>query len=122
MRTQSTFKVDDAEKLKAIADESIDLAICIGALEHMLDKRAVLASTYRVLKFGGRFICLTLPADYVWYQAIVPLLGFQRPNADSRRIRLAASSDRISGHSICSLGLHSQGRRARGRCIAADHA
>src|SRR5260370_36233870 len=37
-------------------DQSIDLAICIGAFEHMLDKRAVLASIYRVLKFGGRFV------------------------------------------------------------------
>jgi ubiquinone/menaquinone biosynthesis C-methylase UbiE len=36
-----TFEVDDAEKLNGIADQSIDLAICIGAFEHMLDKRAV---------------------------------------------------------------------------------
>jgi Methyltransferase domain len=50
-----TFEVDDAEELNGIADRSIDLAICIGAFEHMLDKRAVLASIYRVLKFGGRF-------------------------------------------------------------------
>ena len=50
-----TFQVDNAEELKGIADQSVDLAICIGAFEHMLDKRAVLASTYRVLKFGGRF-------------------------------------------------------------------
>ena len=55
-----SFAVDDAEKLTGIADRSIDLAICIGAFEHMIDKRAVLASIYRVLKFGGRFVCLTL--------------------------------------------------------------
>src|SRR6516164_11274663 len=47
-----TFEVDNAEELKEIGDESVDLAICIGAFEHMLDKRAVLASIYRVLKFG----------------------------------------------------------------------
>jgi ubiquinone/menaquinone biosynthesis C-methylase UbiE len=40
-RADFTFEVDDAEELKGIADESIDLAICIGAFEHMLDKRAV---------------------------------------------------------------------------------
>ena len=45
-----TFEVDDAEELKGIADQSIDLAICIGAFEHMLEKRAVLASIYRVLR------------------------------------------------------------------------
>ena len=39
-----TFEVDNAEELKGIADQSVDLAICIGAFEHMLDKRAVLAS------------------------------------------------------------------------------
>jgi ubiquinone/menaquinone biosynthesis C-methylase UbiE len=70
-----TFKVDDAEELKGVADQSIDLAICIGAFEHMLDKRAVVASIYRVLKFGGRFFCLTPLANYVWYRKIAPLLG-----------------------------------------------
>jgi ubiquinone/menaquinone biosynthesis C-methylase UbiE len=80
------FKVDDAEELKGIANQSIDLAICIGALEHMLDKRAVLASIYRVLKFGGRFFCLTLHADYVWYRTIAPLLGFATKHLSSDRM------------------------------------
>jgi 2-polyprenyl-6-hydroxyphenyl methylase/3-demethylubiquinone-9 3-methyltransferase len=71
-----TFEVDDAEQLKGIADQSIDLAICIGAFEHMFDKRAVLASIHRVLKSGGRFFCLTPNADYVWYRTIAPALGF----------------------------------------------
>jgi ubiquinone/menaquinone biosynthesis C-methylase UbiE len=81
-----TFEVDDAEELSGIADQSIDLAICIGALEHMLDKRAVLASIYRVLKFGGRFFCLTLHADYVWYRTIAPLLGFATKHLSSDRM------------------------------------
>jgi ubiquinone/menaquinone biosynthesis C-methylase UbiE len=81
-----TFKVDDAEELEGIADQSVDLAICIGALEHMLDKRAVLASTYRVLKFGGRFCCLTLHADYVWYRTIAPRLGFATKHLSSDRM------------------------------------
>jgi SAM-dependent methyltransferase len=63
-----TFQVDNAEELKEIVDESVDLTICIGAFEHMLDKRAVLASIYRVLKFGGRFFCLAPHADYIWYR------------------------------------------------------
>jgi ubiquinone/menaquinone biosynthesis C-methylase UbiE len=81
-----TFEVGDAEKLKGIADRSIDLAICIGAFEHMLDKRAVLASIHRVLKFGGRFFCLTPRADYVWYRTIAPLLGLATKHLSSDRM------------------------------------
>lgn len=81
-----TFKVDDAEELKEIADQSIDLAICIGAFDHMLDKRAVLASIHRVLKFGGRFFCLTPDADYVWYRTIAPVLGFATKHLSSDRM------------------------------------
>jgi 2-polyprenyl-6-hydroxyphenyl methylase/3-demethylubiquinone-9 3-methyltransferase len=78
--------VDDAEALREIADRSIDLAVCIGALEHMLDKRAVLASIYRVLKPGGRFVCLTLRAEYVWYRALAPLLRFATQHLSSDRM------------------------------------
>jgi 2-polyprenyl-6-hydroxyphenyl methylase/3-demethylubiquinone-9 3-methyltransferase len=81
-----TFEADDAEELKEIADQSIDLAICIGAFEHMLNKRAVLDSVYRVLKFGGRFFCLAPNADYVWYRKIAPLLGFATKHLSSDRL------------------------------------
>ena len=80
------FEVGNAEELNAIADQSIDLAICIGAFEHMLDKRAVLASVYRVLKIGGRFFCLTPDADYVWYRTLAPMLGFGTKHLSSDRI------------------------------------
>jgi ubiquinone/menaquinone biosynthesis C-methylase UbiE len=85
-RANLNFEVDNAEELKEIADESVDLAICIGAFEHMLDKRAVLASIYRVLKFGGRFFCLAPHADYVWYRTIAPLLGFATKHLSSDRM------------------------------------
>ena len=80
------FAVDNAEELRGIADQSVDLAICIGAFEHMLDKRSVLASIYRVLKWGGRFFCLTLQADYVWYRTIAPLLGVATKHLSSDRM------------------------------------
>jgi len=89
-RAKLAFEVDDAEELKKIADQSIDLAICIGAFEHMLDKRAVLASIHRVLKFGGRFFCLTLNADYIWYRTIASLLGFATNHLSSDRILTSA--------------------------------
>ena len=79
------FAVDDAETLRGVADRSIDLAICIGAFEHMLDKQAVLASIRRVLKSGGRFCCLTPRADYVWYRTIAPLLGVGTRHLSSDR-------------------------------------
>ena len=85
-RTNITFEVDDAEELKVIEDQSIDLAICIGALEHMLDKRAVLTTIYRVLKLSGRFFCLTPHADYVWYRTLAPLLGFATKHLSSDRM------------------------------------
>ena len=84
--TNLTFEVDDAEKLNGIADQSIDLAICIGAFEHLLDKRAVLASIHRVLKSGGRFFCLTPRADYVWYRTIAPLLGVATKHLSSDQL------------------------------------
>jgi ubiquinone/menaquinone biosynthesis C-methylase UbiE len=85
-RANLAFEVDNAEQLNGVADQSVDLAICIGAFEHMLDKRAVLAGIYRVLKFGGRFFCLTLHADYVWYRAIAPVFGFGTKHLSSDRI------------------------------------
>jgi ubiquinone/menaquinone biosynthesis C-methylase UbiE len=85
-RGNLAFQVDNAEELKGIADQSVDLAICIGTFEHILDKRAALASIYRVLKFGGRFFCLTLHADYIWYRTIAPLLGFATKHLSSDRL------------------------------------
>jgi ubiquinone/menaquinone biosynthesis C-methylase UbiE len=85
-RANLTFDVDNAEELKGIADQSVDLALCIGAFEHMLDKRAVLASIYRVLKVGGRFVCLAPNADYVWYRTLAPLLGFATKHLSSDRL------------------------------------
>jgi 2-polyprenyl-6-hydroxyphenyl methylase/3-demethylubiquinone-9 3-methyltransferase len=85
-RGNLAFEVDNAEQLKTIADRSVDLAICIGAFEHMLDKRAVLAGVYRVLKPGGRFFCLTLNADYIWYRTIAPVLGFGTRHLSSDRL------------------------------------
>jgi ubiquinone/menaquinone biosynthesis C-methylase UbiE len=85
-RANLRFEVDNAEELKGIADQSVDLAICIGAFEHMLNKRAVLASIYRVLKFGGRFFCLSPRAEYVWYRTIAPVLGFATKHLSSDRM------------------------------------
>jgi 2-polyprenyl-6-hydroxyphenyl methylase/3-demethylubiquinone-9 3-methyltransferase len=68
----------------------------------MLDKQAVLASIYRVVKFGGRFVCLSPRADYVWYRTIAPVLGFATKHL---------SSDRMLTHDEFSALLHQAGFR-----------
>ena len=80
-----TFISDDAEKLETVDDQSIDLAICVGAFEHMLNKSAVLVNTYRVLKAPGRFFCLTLNGGYFWYRALAPLLGLETRHLSTDR-------------------------------------
>jgi len=80
-----SFAVDDGERLSSIAPASIDLALCIGALEHMLDKPAVLASIHRVLAPGGRFFCLTPDGAHPWYRTIAPLLGFSTKHLSTDR-------------------------------------
>jgi 2-polyprenyl-3-methyl-5-hydroxy-6-metoxy-1,4-benzoquinol methylase len=70
-----TFLVDNGEEIGTIPEHSVDLVICIGALEHMPDKAAVMTNVYRLLKPRGRFFCLTPHGGYLWYQAIAPLLG-----------------------------------------------
>jgi 2-polyprenyl-6-hydroxyphenyl methylase/3-demethylubiquinone-9 3-methyltransferase len=79
------FSVDDGESLASIVPASIDLALCIGALEHMLDKPAVLASIRRVLAPGGRLFCLTPDGAHPWYRAIAPLLGFSTKHLSTDR-------------------------------------
>lgn len=80
-----TFIVDNGENLSAIAGRSIDLVICIGAFEHMLDKAAVLASVRQVLNPKGRFFCLTPNGGYFWYRVLAPLLGFETKHLSTDR-------------------------------------
>jgi SAM-dependent methyltransferase len=72
-----TFLSDDGESLGTVAERSIDLALCVGALEHMLNKAAALANAHRILKDEGRFFCLTVNGGHVWYRALAPLLGLE---------------------------------------------
>ena len=69
-----SFCVDDGQKLSTIQDESIDVAMCIGSLEHMFDQASALTNAFRVLKPNGRFLCLTPNGNHVWYRFVAPVL------------------------------------------------
>jgi ubiquinone/menaquinone biosynthesis C-methylase UbiE len=82
------FSVDRGERLDSVPDASVDVVFCIGAIEHMLDQAQVFRSAYRVLRSGGRFVCITLNGGSIWYRYLAPALGF-----DTRRL----STDRYLG-------------------------
>ena len=69
------LRVDPAECLATVANDTADAVLCVGALEHMPDKATVLNQVYRILKPGGAFVCLTPNGDYVWYRRLAPRLG-----------------------------------------------
>ncbi len=77
-RSESKYRffVDDAQTLSNIPDGSVDVVFCVGALEHMFDKLAVLNAVKRVLRKDGRFVCLTLNDRFVWYRKLAPYLGY----------------------------------------------
>jgi cyclopropane fatty-acyl-phospholipid synthase-like methyltransferase len=55
-------------------DETFDALVSVGVFEHVGefggDEAATLAELYRVLKTGGRFICVHLPNQHSWIEAL----------------------------------------------------
>jgi 2-polyprenyl-6-hydroxyphenyl methylase/3-demethylubiquinone-9 3-methyltransferase len=80
-----SFVVENAEVLSSVPESSVDLALCIGALEHISQKESVLAAVHRVLKPRGRFFCLTPHGGFLWYKAIAPLLGMETRHLSTDR-------------------------------------
>jgi len=70
------LRVDAADELRTIANVSIDIVLCVGAFEHMLNKAQVLRQVYRVLKPSGVFVCMTPNGGYWWYTVLAPRLRF----------------------------------------------
>jgi SAM-dependent methyltransferase len=68
-----------------VGDGAADAVLCVGALEHMPDKAAVLRQVRRVLKPGGAFVCLTPNAAYLWYAHLAPWLGLATKHLSTDR-------------------------------------
>lgn len=94
------LSVAAAETLADIDDGVIDVVLCVGALEHMLDQHAVLHQVWRVLKPGGAFVCLTPNAAYLWYAWLARRLGL-----DSRHL----STDRFLSADALAAALRQAG-------------
>lgn len=82
---QLQFRTDDAQALESVPSQSFDVAFCVGAFEHMPDKGAVLRSVARVLRPGGRFVCLTPNGDWLWYRWLAPMLGLHTTRLSTDR-------------------------------------
>jgi SAM-dependent methyltransferase len=56
-------------------DETFDVVLSVGVLEHVPYDRASLLEIKRVLKPGGLFFCFFLPTDLAWTQKVAHLRG-----------------------------------------------
>jgi 2-polyprenyl-6-hydroxyphenyl methylase/3-demethylubiquinone-9 3-methyltransferase len=89
------LRVDPAESLGTIDNAIADAVLCVGALEHMPNKAAVLHQVFRILKPGGAFVCLTPNGDYAWYRHLAPRLGLS--------IRHLSTDRFLGNNELCTL-------------------
>jgi SAM-dependent methyltransferase len=84
-RDRIELRVDPAEELRTINDASVDVVLCVGALEHMLYRHQALRQVSRVLKSGGVLVLLTPNGGYCWYTLLAPLLGWSTRHLSTDR-------------------------------------
>jgi len=63
------------EYILPYGDNTFDVVLSVGVLEHVPNDRASLAEIKRVLKPGGLFFCFFLPTDLAWTQKLAHLRG-----------------------------------------------
>jgi 2-polyprenyl-6-hydroxyphenyl methylase/3-demethylubiquinone-9 3-methyltransferase len=102
-----SIRVDPAEELATIEDSSIDVVLCVGALEHMLEKDRVFRQVHRVLKPRGKFICLTPNGGYCWYRHVAPVLGIDSRHLSTDQFLTAGELEGL----LSSAGLEIVARR-----------
>lgn len=94
-RDRISIRVDPAEELATIDNSSIDVVLCVGAFEHMLEKDRVLRQVHRVLKPTGMFISLTPHGGYCWYRHIAPALGIDVRHLSTDQFLTAGELQRL---------------------------
>jgi SAM-dependent methyltransferase len=94
-RDRISIRVDPAEELATIDNSSIDVVLCVGALEHMLEKDRVLHQVHRVLNPAGVFIGLTPHGGYCWYRHIAPALGIDSRHLSTDHFLTAGELERL---------------------------
>jgi 2-polyprenyl-6-hydroxyphenyl methylase/3-demethylubiquinone-9 3-methyltransferase len=102
-----SLRVDPAETLATVEDASVDVALCVGAMEHMLDPPAVLHQVHRVLRRGGRLVCLTPNGGNWWYRRAAPLFRLDTRHLSTDRFLTSnelAAMVRAAGLDVLSLG------------------
>ena len=90
-----SLRVDAAEELATVDDDSIDAVLCVGTLEHILDKPLALRQVRRTLREGGVFVCLTPNGDYCWYRQLAPRLGLDTRHLSTDRFLGAAELEEL---------------------------
>lgn len=63
------------EYILPYGENTFDVVLSVGVLEHVPNDRASLAEIKRVLKPGGLFFCFFLPTDLAWTQKLAHLRG-----------------------------------------------
>jgi SAM-dependent methyltransferase len=84
-RDRISLRVDAAEELATIEDRSVDVVLCVGVLEHLLDRSRAVSQVHRVLRPGGIFVCLTPNGGYCWYRHLAPILGLDTRHLSTDR-------------------------------------
>jgi 2-polyprenyl-6-hydroxyphenyl methylase/3-demethylubiquinone-9 3-methyltransferase len=90
-----SIRVDPAENLATIDESSIDVVLCVGALEHMLHKERVARQVHRVLKPGGMFVVLTPNGGYCWYRHVAPVLRLEIRHLSTDQFLTAGELERL---------------------------
>ena len=96
-RARISLRVDAAEELATVEDVSVDVVLCVGALEHMLDKPRAMRQVHRVLRVGAVFICLTPNGGYCWYRHLAPWLGLDTRHLSTDRFLTAREVETLIG-------------------------
>ena len=80
-----SVRVDSAHTLASVADDSVDAVLCVGVLEHLLDRPSTARQIYRVLRPDGVLVCLTPNGGYFWYRHLAPLLRLETRHLSTDR-------------------------------------